>query len=122
MTDTPSNVHHEINYIELYATNLTETKQFYAAAFGWKFNDYGEDYCGIQKQSGEGETGGICRVAQVQPGGPLVILYSNDLEASLASVVEAGGKVTQDIISFPGGRRFQFNDPNGVELAVWQPS
>ena len=29
------------------------------------------------------------------------------------------GKITQDIFSFPGGRRFHFTEPSGNELAVW---
>ena len=31
----------------------------------------------------------------------------------------AGGTIVKDIFSFPGGRRFQFTDPDGYELAVW---
>jgi len=48
-----------------------------------------------------------------------VIRYSNDLEASFQAVGDAGGRVTKEIFSFPGGRRFQFLDPAGNELAVW---
>lgn len=114
-----ANVHHEINYIELSAVDIDDAKRFYSAAFGWRFNDYGPEYCGIRKQEGEGESGGICRVQQVATGGPLVILYSNDLEASYSSVQAAGGAISAEIVSFPGGRRFQFCDPSGNELAVW---
>ena len=114
-----SNVHHEINYIEISAKDIDEAKRFYGAAFGWKFNDYGPDYIGIRKSQAEGECGGICRAENLQTGGPLVILYSNDLESSQASVLSAGGKITKEILSFPGGRRFQFSDPSGNELAVW---
>ncbi|MNG24382.1 Glyoxalase-like domain protein [compost metagenome] len=49
----------------------------------------------------------------------LVVLYADDLEAVLARVREGGGSIVKDIFSFPGGRRFQFADPNGNELAVW---
>ena len=111
-------VHHEINYIEIYVTDMDAAKRFYTSAFGWQFTDYSPEYAGIQKQSG-GETGGICLAEQVAPGGPLVILYSNNLEASQSSVAQAGGTVTKEIFSFPGGRRFQFQDPSGNELAVW---
>ena len=52
-------------------------------------------------------------------GGPLVILYSEDLEASLAAVEAAGGTVSTPPFAFPGGRRFHFLDPSGNELAVW---
>lgn len=55
----------------------------------------------------------------VQPGGALVVLYSDDLEASLASVREAGGRIDKEIYAFPGGRRFEFRDPSGNRLAIW---
>lgn len=32
----------------------------------------------------------------------------------------AGGRVTYEPFSFPGGRRFQFLDPGDNELAVYQ--
>jgi predicted enzyme related to lactoylglutathione lyase len=51
--------------------------------------------------------------------GVLVVLYQTDLEKVKTNVTEAGGKITQDIFSFPGGRRFHFVDPAGNELAVW---
>lgn len=114
-----AHVHHAINYIEFSALDIAEAKRFFNVAFDWQFNDYGPDYAGIRKQDGEGECGGICLAEKVVTGGPLVVLYSVDLESSIASVQKAGGTITKEIFSFPGGRRFQFCDPSGNELAVW---
>ncbi len=116
MTDA-SHVHHGIDYIEISVTDMAESKRFYEAAFGWKFNDYGPEYAGIQKQ--DGEAGGLRLEPQVSGGGPLVILYSNDLTTTLEKVREAGGRIVKEPFAFPGGRRFQFEDPSGNELAVW---
>lgn len=110
--------HHEIDYIEFEITDMAETQRFYEAAFGWTFNDYGPGYAGIRKRDG-GEAGGLRLTAEVVAGGPLVILYSRDLNRSLISVREAGGEITQEPYEFPGGRRFHFQDPSGNELAVW---
>ena len=113
----PSSAHHAIDYIEFTVTDLPRAKAFYGSAFGWKLNDYAPHYAGIQ---GEGrEVGGMRQDAQVRPGGPLVILYSKDLEASLKAVTDAGGTILQAPYEFPGGRRFHFADPSGNELAVW---
>ena len=113
-----SNTHHGIDYIEISATDLAASRAFYERAFGWAFNAYGPDYLGIQKAGG-GEMGGLCRADAVAKGGPLVILYSDDLDASVGSVREAGGAITKEPFAFPGGRRFHFEDPSGNELAVW---
>ncbi|TQC44463.1 VOC family protein, partial [Rhodococcus sp. WS4] len=52
-------------------------------------------------------------------GGPFVLLYSDDLDASADAVRAAGGSVVNGPYDFPGGRRFHFTDPSGNELGVW---
>jgi predicted enzyme related to lactoylglutathione lyase len=63
--------------------------------------------------------GGLAQTETVERGGPLVVLFSEDLEASLAQVRQAGGKITKEPFAFPGGRRFHFEDPSGNELAIY---
>ena len=111
--------HHALDYIEFSVTDMAEAQRFYNASFGWEFTDYGPEYAGIRKQQGDGEVGGLRLVEQVTPGGPLAVLYSEDLEVSLQAVRDAGGTVVVEIFAFPGGRRFQFRDPGGNELGVW---
>jgi predicted enzyme related to lactoylglutathione lyase len=110
-------LHHAIDYIEFTVRDLDAAKRFYADAFGWKFTDYGPDYAGIQGT--DGEVGGFSRTKDVRTRGPLVILYSSDLDQSLVAVRAAGGKILKEPFSFPGGRRFHFADSSGNELAVW---
>lgn len=110
-------VHHNIDYVEFTMRDLAASKRFYAAAFGWTFTDYGPDYAGITGPGGR-EIGGMRPGTPVR-GGPLPILYSNDLEATLAAVRAAGGRIVTEPFDFPGGRRFHFADPSGNELAVW---
>jgi predicted enzyme related to lactoylglutathione lyase len=112
--------HHAIDYIEFTVLDIATSKTFYAAAFGWTFTDYGPEYAGIQGP--DAEVGGLRQDVEVRTGGPLVVLYSTDLAASLEAVRAAGGKVVKDPFEFPGGRRFHFLDPSGNELAVWSPS
>jgi len=109
--------HHAIDYVEFTVRDLAVAKRFYSAAFGWEFNDYGPDYAGIK--GSDGEVGGLHQTGELRTGGPLVILYSKDLEKSVAAVRAAGGKILKEPFSFPGGRRFHFTDPSGNELGVW---
>jgi hypothetical protein len=117
-----THIHHAIDYVEIAARDLPAAKAFYTAAFGWEFNDYGPDYAGIRSASGDGEVGGINPAGDAGPGGPLVLLYSDDLDATAAAVESAGGTVTNGPYEFPGGRRFHFTDPSGNELGVWASS
>ncbi len=105
-----------IDYIEFAATDMSATKKFYAAAFGWKFTDYGPDYASFE----DGRlAGGFDKTAPVGKTSPLIVLYSSQLEKTQSTVQQHGGKIVKEIFSFPGGRRFHFTDPNGNELAVW---
>jgi predicted enzyme related to lactoylglutathione lyase len=106
----------KINYIEFPATAMGDTKAFYSAAFGWSFTDYGPDYAAFE---GEGTDGGFNADPEEVRQKPLVVLYAHDLEAMEAKVTASGGTITREIRSFPGGRRFHFQDPSGNELAVW---
>ncbi len=117
MSDASTHAHHAIDYIELTVPDLATGKAFYAAAFGWTFNDYGPSYSGIV--GADREQGGLSQGEPPGRGGPLVILYSEDLEATLSAVKAAGGEITTEPFDFPGGRRFHFADPGGNELGVW---
>lgn len=107
----------KIDYIEFNVADIARSKAFYGSAFGWTFTDYGPQYCEFQ----DGRlTGGFTTTAPVRAqGGPLIILFADELEEILARVGAAGGTVVQPIFDFPGGRRFHFTDPDGYELAVW---
>lgn len=112
--------HHSIDYVEITVLDLEAAQAFYAGAFGWMFNDYGPGYAGIQGTAADGrEVGGLCVGEEVRTGGPLVILFSDDLDATVDDVTAAGGAIISAPYEFPGGRRFHFADPSGNELAVW---
>lgn len=114
-----THIHHAIDYVELPASDLPAVRAFYQKAFGWQFTEYGPSYAGIRSPSGDGEVGGIDGTAGPERRAPLVLLYSDDLDASVAAVRAAGGTVVQEPYAFPGGRRFHFTDPSGTELGVW---
>jgi predicted enzyme related to lactoylglutathione lyase len=108
------------------APDLGAARAFYSATFGWEFNDYGGGYAGIRASGGDGEVGGPNPSGRVGSGGVLVLLYSDDLDATVAQVKDAGGTIAQEPYEFPGGRRFHLRDPAGKELGVgdrltWRP-
>ncbi len=109
--------HKEIDYIEFCVTDITEVKHFYAKAFGWKFTEYSPTYVGIK--GSKKEMGGFTVVGKIKQGSILPVIYTNNLEESMKAVQRTGGTIVKNIFSFPGGRRFQFNDPSGNTLAVW---
>lgn len=106
----------QIDNIEFNVSDIERSKRFYGDAFGWTFTDYGPTYT----EFSDGRlTGGFTTGEAVRPGGPLVILYADDLSEAQRKVEAAGARISKPVFEFPGGRRFQFLDPDGYELAVW---
>lgn len=105
-----------IDYIEFNVTDIGRTRRFYEQAFGWTTTDYGPEYCAFSDGRLEG---GFTTQGSPNPGGPLVILYADDLAVVQDRIEAAGGIIVKPAFDFPGGRRFHFTDPDGYELAVW---
>lgn len=105
-----------LNYVEFKSNNLEQTKEFYQKAFAWKFKDYGPSYTSFKES---GIFGGFELTDQKISNGALLVIYHADLESIKAKVEHLGAKITKEIFSFPGGRRFHFTDHSGNELAIW---
>ena len=108
-----------IDYVEFPAPSaqaLAAAKRFYHEVFGWSFQNWGDDYSDTKDS---GVASGLSAAAEHRPAGTLAVLFTTDLEAARARVVKAGGKIVKEIVSFPGGRRFEYLDPAGNRLGVW---
>lgn len=107
----------QIDYVEIPVADLERAREFLAAMFGWEFRMWGDDYMSFN----DGRlNGGFRRAAEpASSAGVLLVFYSADLERDVARVQQLGATISEDIFAFPGGRRFHFIDPAGVEYAIW---
>jgi predicted enzyme related to lactoylglutathione lyase len=103
------------NYVELPVADVGASKAFYEAAFGWSLTDFGPTYAATL--TGDTDVGLQGDSAEASKA-PLPVIDVADLEAALASVEAAGGRIVRPIFAFPGGRRFHFLDPDGNEMAA----
>ena len=104
-----------LNYVELPVAEVGPSKTFYEQAFGWSMTSFGPSYAATL--TGDTDVGLQGDMAEATKA-PLPVIEVEDLEAALASVEAAGGRIVRPIFAFPGGRRFQFLDPAGNELAA----
>ena len=102
-------------YVELPVREIGPAKAFYEQAFGWSLTEFGPTYAATM--SGDTDIGLQGDPAEASSA-PLPVIEVDDLEAALRAVEAAGGTIVRPIFSFPGGRRFQFRDPGGNEIAV----
>lgn len=103
-----------LNYVELPVKDVGTAMAFYERAFGWSLTEFGPTYAATMTGDTDiglqGDAGEATRT-------PLAVIEVDDLEAALDSVTLAGGMIVRPIFAFPGGRRFQFLDPSGNEIA-----
>ena len=104
-----------LNYIELPTKDIKATRTFYERVFGWQMTQFAPTYAATI--TGDTDLGLQADVEEATRA-PLPVIEVDDLEATLAAVQEAGATVVRPIYSFPGGRRFQFIDPSGNEVAA----
>ena len=109
----------KINYVEFPVKDINKAKSFYGDTFGWTFLDYGQDYCAFSDGDMDGGFYTSRLSSKTSNGAVLIVLYSENLESMHDLVTKHGGVIVKEIFSFPGGRRFHFEDPSGNELAVW---
>lgn len=111
--------HHTISYIEFPTVRISESKKFFTDIFGWSFTDYGDDYTSFSETGVDGGFFSAGSQPTRPPSAVLIVLYSEDLKATLKRVEDADCTISKEIFSFPGGQRFHFIEPGGNEIAVW---
>ncbi|HEV8469896.1 MAG TPA: VOC family protein [Candidatus Limnocylindria bacterium] len=112
----------KIVHFEMNAKDAARAKRFYTAIFGWKYKD--SEIPGVEYYLIDGiEPGGAINPLQTEPG-PVVYFDTDDIDASIRKVREAGGKADEKLpIPFQGwfagctdteGNRFSLfqNDPS----------
>ncbi len=103
-----------LNYVELPVSDIGAAKGFYEQVFGWSMTEFAPTYAATLT----GDTDiGLQADASEATKAPLPVIEVEDLEAALAAVTGAGAPIVRPIFAFPGGRRFQFLDPSGNEVA-----
>ncbi len=115
---------HTIVHMEIPTPDPAATSKFYGDLFGWQIShDPQFDYYMFRMTPELGDGGGFVTPDEhSQPGGVLVYIGTDDIEASLARAVELGGSLVHSKMEIPGTGWFGiFADPNGYRMAVFTP-
>ena len=103
-----------LNYVELPVRDIAAAKAFYEQIFGWSMTEFAPTYAATLT----GDTDiGLQADASEATRAPLPVIDVDDLEAAFEAVKATGAEIVRPIFAFPGGRRFQFLDPIGNEVA-----
>jgi predicted enzyme related to lactoylglutathione lyase len=114
-------VAHPIVHVEIPTTSNDDARRFYSALFGWNVQVYPEmDYAMFEAEGGPG--GGFPKVDNelVKPGGVLVYVGTDDIDASLSKAESLGGSTVVPKTEIPGVGWFGiFSDPTGNRIALY---
>src|SRR3954469_13709440 len=107
-------------HVELSTDDVKKAKKFYAAVFAWKLNDLpGMAYTMIDVSGGVG--GGLQKKqSPEQPTAWLPYVQVDDVKATMAKVLKAGGKAMLEFQEIGDmGSIGIFVDPQGATLGLW---
>ena len=119
---------HPFVHIEIPANDVGTTSKFYGDVFGWNiqtdptynyamFSAEGGPGGGFVATGGEGTDGGM---VQYKPDSLLVYIGTDDIDASLASIEQHGGKTVLPKTEIPHVGWFAiFTDPTGNHVALF---
>ena len=94
--------------------DIGAAKAFYEKVFGWSMTEFAPTYAATL--TGDTDVG-LQADASEATKAPLPVIEVDDLEAAFEAVTATGAEIVRPIFAFPGGRRFQFLDPSGNEVA-----
>jgi predicted enzyme related to lactoylglutathione lyase len=110
----------KICYVEIPATDLRRSREFYQSVFGWKTRTRGDG--SLAFDDGVGQVSGTWvrgRPASAAPG-LLIYIMVDSIAATLEAVLAGGGEVAQPIGADAPEITARFRDPAGNVLGLYQ--
>jgi hypothetical protein len=110
----------KICYIEMPATDIAQSSEFYNKVFGWTTRRRGDG--SLAFDDGVGEVSGtwvVGRPPSTTPGLLIYIMVDN-CPATLEGIVAHGGEITQPIGADAPEITARFRDPGGNILGLYQ--
>jgi hypothetical protein len=110
----------KICYIDMPATDIARSADFYSSVFGWKIRQRGNGSTAFDDGVGQvSGTWSVGRPPASQPG-LLVYVMVDDAEATVKAIVANGGEIVQAIGGDAPEITARFRDPGGNVIGIYQ--
>jgi predicted enzyme related to lactoylglutathione lyase len=110
----------KICYIEIPASDIQRSAEFYQQCFGWSIRQRGDGTTAFD--DGVGQVSGtwvVGRPPMAQPG-LMVYIMVDSVEETIKKVVAAGGEIVQPIGGDAPEITARFRDPGGNVIGLYQ--
>jgi uncharacterized protein len=110
----------KVCYIQIPATDITRSADFYKSVFGWNIRERGDGH--IAFDDGVGEVSGEWVVGRLPAADPglLVYIMVDSVAATVELILANGGEITQPIGADAPEMTARFRDPGGNVLGLYQ--
>ncbi len=116
----PTIANGKICYIEIPATDIARSSDFYRAVFGWNIRQRGEGHKAFDDTTGEVSGAWVLGRPPARQPGLLMYVMVDSVEATLKAVVANGGTVVQQIGADAPEITARFADPAGNVIGLYQ--
>ncbi len=116
----PTLANGKICYIEMPATDIARSAEFYKRVFGWQIRRRGDGSTAFDDTTGEvSDTWLLGRPPAAAPGF-LIYVMVDSVEAAVRDVVANGGEIVQPIGADAPEITARFRDPGGNVIGLYQ--
>jgi hypothetical protein len=116
----PTLANGKVCYIEIPATDVRRSADFYEEVFGWRIRQRGDGHTAFDDTTGEVSGAWMLgRLAAAEPGLLLYIMVDS-VAATVEAVVAKGGEIVQPIGADAPEITARFRDPAGNVIGLYQ--
>lgn len=113
-------VNGKICYIEMPATNIARSSDFYKRVFGWNIRKRGDGSIAFDDTTGQVSGSWVLGRPPAAKPGLLFYVMVDSVAAALDSVVANGGEIVQPIGADASEITARFRDPGGNVIGLYQ--
>jgi uncharacterized protein len=116
----PTTANGKVCYIEIPATNIQESADFYHKVFKWEIRKRGDGATAFNDAVGEVSGAWVLNRPASPAPGLLIYIMVDSVAKTMESVEANGGVIVQAIGGDPGEITARFRDPAGNVLGLYQ--
>ena len=116
----PTTTNGKICYIEMPATDIKGSSDFYKRVFGWNIRQRGDGHTAFDDTTGEVSGSWVLGRPPASAPGLLVYVMVDSVAAALDAVVANGGEIVQPIGADAPEITARFRDPGGNVIGLYQ--
>ena len=116
----PTRANGKICYIELPASDIARSAEFYKRVFGWNIRQRGDGHTAFDDTTGEVSGSWVLRRPPASAPGLLLYVMVDSVATTVDLIVANGGEIVQPIGADAPEITARFRDPGGNVLGLYQ--